>query len=85
MKKFFEEVLCYAGEVYCMIIGRNHNTPTVEELYKQYEMLFDKLMFYKNDGYTEKDLEDLKHIKSELERIEDAYWEDCRKGGVAWK
>lgn len=85
MKKFFEEVLCFAGEVYVMIVARNHCTPTTLELFKQYELLSDKLKFYCNNGYTEKDLDDLKHILSELERIEDAYWEDCRKGEVSWR
>lgn len=80
MEELFKKVLDTSGEVYVMIIARDHCTPTTIELFKQYEPLSDRLKFYLINGYTEKDLDDLKHIQSELERIEAAYWEDCHKG-----
>lgn len=78
MKELFEKVDFLSGEVYCMIIARDHYTLTTKELFKQYESLSKRLQVYHKNGYTEKDKEDLKQILSELERIEAAYWEDCK-------
>lgn len=47
--------------------------------------MIDRLIVYDRNGYSESDKEDLNQIRSELERIEKEYWEDCKDEDKHWR
>lgn len=85
MKDKFKDLLYLFDEVYCLFVCRNHCTARTKELFKEYEAVADRLIVYDRNGYSESDIEDLNQIRSELERIEKQYWEDCKDGDEHWR
>lgn len=80
MKEKLNELLDLSGEIYVTILMRKHYSPRTKELFLENEALAERLKFYKENGYTESDNEDFDLIRSELERIEEQYWEDSNNG-----
>lgn len=85
MESYFKNLLYLSDEVYCLFVCRSPCTARVKELFKEYEAVIDRLIVYDRNGYSESDKEDLNQIRSELERIEKEYWEDCKDEDKHWR
>lgn len=81
IKKLVEHV----GEVYIMFVGRNHYTEVVKNLCEEFDLIKKRVNEFKENGYSEKDLEEFGRIHAMLDRIESAYWEDCKDGNKPWR